>query len=150
MSLKYVHTNIVAKDWKKLVKFYTDAFDCVPVPPERDLSGEWLDAGTGLKDAHLQGMHLRLPGCGDEGPTLEIYSYTKSEAGASEIFANRIGFGHIAFRVENVFEVYEKALKCGGLKLGEISSHKVEGVGILTFVYLTDPEGNIIEIQKWD
>ena len=148
--MKYVHTNIVARGWKKLTQFYIDVFDCVPVPPERDLSGEWLDIGTGLKEVHLQGMHLRLPGCGDEGPTLEIYSYAKSEERQGEILANRIGFGHIAFRVENVYEVYEKAIKCGGQKLGEISSHKVEGVGILTFVYLTDPEGNIIEIQKWN
>jgi len=148
--MKYVHTNIVARDWKKLVKFYIDVFGCIPVPPERDLKGDWLDIGTGLKDAHLKGMHLRLPGCGEDGPTLEIFSYTKSEARPDEIFANRIGFGHIAFKVDNVEKVYDKALENGGKKLGEISSHKVEGVGILTFAYLTDPEGNIIEIQKWN
>jgi predicted enzyme related to lactoylglutathione lyase len=150
MSMKYVHTNIVAQDWKKLVQFYIDVFGCIPAPPERDLSGEWLDIGTGLKDAHLKGMHLRLPGNGDEGPTLEIYSYDKMENKPNEVLANRTGFGHIAFRVESVEEVYEKILTHGGKKLGEISRHEVEGVSNLTFAYLTDPEGNIIEIQKWN
>lgn len=150
MAIKFVHTNIIARDWKKLAKFYIDVFDCKPVLPERDLKGDWLDKGAALKDAHLKGMHLRLPGYGDEGPTLEIYSYSKMENKPDEIFANRIGFGHIAFRVDNVEEVLSKALSNGGIKLGEISQHVVEGVGLLTFVYLADPEGNIIELQKWD
>jgi predicted enzyme related to lactoylglutathione lyase len=150
MSMKYVHTNIISKDWKKLVQFYIDVFECTPAPPERDLKGEWLDKGAGLKNAHLKGMHLRLPGYGEEGPTLEIYSYSEMTDKPNVILANRKGFGHIAFRVDNVEEVYEKALENGGQKLGEISSHNVEGVGELKFAYLADPEGNIIEIQKWD
>ena len=40
----------------------------MPVPPERDLAGPDMDAGTGIPGAHLRGMHLRLPGRGDEGP----------------------------------------------------------------------------------
>ena len=31
----------------------------------------------------------------------------------------------------------------------EIVSAEVDGVGMLTFVYLADPEGNIIELQTW-
>jgi len=40
-------------------------------------------------------------------------------------------------------------LRHGGSKVGEIASSAVEGVGLLTFVYLADPEGNIIELQAW-
>lgn len=148
MNIKYVHTNIVAKDWKKLVQFYTDVFGCEPAPPERDLSGEWLDCGAGLKNASLKGMHLKLPGYGENAPTLEIFSYEEMEKRPDGVFANRLGFSHIAFRVDNVKEIYEKALESGGHRLGEISEHIINGVGKLTFVYLTDPEGNIIEIQK--
>jgi predicted enzyme related to lactoylglutathione lyase len=148
--IKYVHTNIIAKDWKKLVQFYIDVFDCIPVPPERNLSGEWLDKGAALKNAHLKGMHLRLPGCGDDGPTLEIYSYSEMADKPNDVLANRTGFGHIAFRVENMEKVYEKIIKHGGKKLGEITSHIVDGAGTVSFAYLTDPEGNIVEIQKWN
>lgn len=147
--IKYVHTNIIAKDWKKLVQFYTDVFGCIPVPPERDLSGEWLDKGAALKNAHLKGMHLRLPGCGDDGPTLEIFSYSEMLDKPINAFANRTGFGHLAFHVDSVEELYEKALRHGGKKLGEISINIVKGVGELKFVYITDPEENIIELQKW-
>jgi hypothetical protein len=72
---KYVHTNLSARDWRKLAAFYTDVFGCTFVPPERDYQGTELDRGTGLTGAHLRGAHFRLPSYGDSGPTLEIYSY---------------------------------------------------------------------------
>ena len=73
MPMKYVHTNLIAKDWRRLSAFYQEVFGCVPVPPERDLSGEWVDKATGISGAHIFGMHLRLPGYGDAGPTLEAF-----------------------------------------------------------------------------
>jgi len=76
MPIKYVHTNIVARDWRSLSRFYQKVFKCTPVPPRRDLSGHWLDQATGVPAAQLQGEHLRLPGYGKQGPTLEIFQYT--------------------------------------------------------------------------
>ena len=70
---RYVHINLVARDWRRLARFYQDVFGCVPVPPERNLPGAEMEAATGVTRAHLQGMHLRLPGAGLEGPTLEIF-----------------------------------------------------------------------------
>jgi len=60
-----------------LVRFYFEVFGCEPEGPERDMSGAWLDELTSLRDAHLTGVHLRLPGYGDDGPTLEIFSYDR-------------------------------------------------------------------------
>ena len=73
--MRYAHTNIVAKDWQKLSDFYINVFGCTIKPPERKLSGDWLDQATGLSKAELEGVHLLLPGHGDSGPTLEIFSY---------------------------------------------------------------------------
>ena len=79
MPTRYVHTNIISEDWQALARFYQEVFDCRPVPPKRDLSGDWLTRGTAVPDATFQGMHLRLPGYGDNGPTLEIYQYSVFE-----------------------------------------------------------------------
>ncbi|MEM1121387.1 MAG: VOC family protein [Bacteroidota bacterium] len=147
--MKYVHTNIISDDWRQLADFYTKVFNCQPVPPIRNQQGDWLDNGLGLKNAHLQGVHLRLPGWGDNGPTLEIYSYNKMEDKLPTV-PNRKGYGHLAFEVDNVAEVLGKLLESGGSKQGAISGKKVKGVGYITFVYAKDPEGNIIELQNWD
>ena len=69
---RYVHTNLVARDWRALATFYERTLGCTPVPPTRDFAGPVLEAGTGVRGASLQGVHLRLPGYADDGPTLEI------------------------------------------------------------------------------
>ena len=146
--MRYAHTNIVARDWKKLSIFYINVFNCTEKPPERKLSGEWLDKGTGLSKAELKGIHLLLPGHGDKGPTLEIFSY-KSTHESEPIMANYTGFTHIAFEVDDVDKILNKAIENGGKLLGRITEKEVEGVGLLKFLYFRDPEGNIIEIQSW-
>jgi predicted enzyme related to lactoylglutathione lyase len=147
-NARFVHTNLVARDWKRLARFYEQVFGCTPVPPERDLSGQWLDEATGLSSAHIRGIHLRLPGYGDTGPTLEIFQYTP-EMNPSTPAANRPGFGHIAFAVEDVEATRQAVLAASGGELGKVVSVEVASAGTITFAYLTDPEGNIIEVQRW-
>lgn len=147
--MRYAHTNIVAKDWKALAEFYCSVFDCKPLPPERRQSGAWLDRGTGLKNAKLAGAHLRLPGHGHDGPSLEIYQYADAIPGAKSA-PNRIGFGHLAFEVEDIDEVKSRVLMNHGAAIGKTTETVVDGVGKLTFIYMADPEGNILEIQHWD
>jgi predicted enzyme related to lactoylglutathione lyase len=148
MSVRYAHTNIISADWRRLVKFYETVFECVPVPPERAQSGAWLEQGTGVAGAELAGMHLRLPGYGDKGPTLEIYQYktmTQKPAPAP----NRKGFGHLAFAVDDVDAKLAEVIAHNGRALGEPVTTHIHGAGDIRFVYATDPEGNILEIQRW-
>ncbi len=148
MRASYRHTSIVASEWQALATFYEDVFGCEPMPPRRDLSGAWLDRGTGVRDAHLTGVHLRLPGHGDGGPTLEIFGYARSEPRPA-VAANREGIAHIAFEVDDVAAATRLVLEHGGSRVGDVTSAEVEGAGVLTFVYVADPEGNIVELQAW-
>jgi predicted enzyme related to lactoylglutathione lyase len=147
-EVKYVHTNIVSEDWEKLSKFYQIVFHCLPVPPERVQSGDWLEKGTGVKNASLKGIHLRLPGYGDSGPTLEIYEYEEMVKSVPAT-ANRKGLGHLAFEISDVKSTLDLIIDNGGRAIGEISEHFISGVGKIEFVYAADPEGNILEIQRW-
>lgn len=148
ISAKYTHTNLVAKDWRKLAHFYEQVFGCLPVPPERDLAGRWLEEATGIPNAHLRGLHLRLPGYGADGPTLEIFQYDLEAAGLDPA-PNRPGFAHIAFAVDDVESALAMVLSAGGGAIGKRVSLAVPGAGTVEIVYATDPEGNIIELQKW-
>jgi hypothetical protein len=38
----------------------------------------------------------------------------------------------------------------GGSKLGDISQRKAENLGTVSVIYVTHPDGNIIELQHWD
>ena len=145
---KYGHTNLIARDWRALSFFYQRVFGCDPVPPERDYSGPELEAGTGVKGSTVKGVHLRLPGHGSNGPTLEIYSYSIA-ADSLRPEVNRPGFGHIAFAVPDVREAQREVLDAGGSALGEIVTLQTATGARVTWCYVRDPEGNIIELQSW-
>jgi lactoylglutathione lyase len=145
---RYAHTNLVARDWKLLSRFYIKVFGCKVKPPERNLKGQWLDRLTAIAGSHINGIHLSLPGYGPEGPTLEIFQYSR-EPKSKLPRINQPGFGHIAFSVKNVRQLLSKVERNGGGRVGEMVSAEIDGVGFINVVYARDPEGNIIEIQKW-
>ena len=147
--MKYVHTNLVARDWRRLVAFYERACGCVRVFPERDLAGATVERGSGVPGARIQGIHLRLPGLGGGGPTLEVFQYADLVS-AGEPVANRVGFGHIAFAVDDVAAARAAVLDAGGSALGTIEVTVIPSVGRITWTYVRDPEGNIIELQRLD
>jgi catechol 2,3-dioxygenase-like lactoylglutathione lyase family enzyme len=145
---RYGHTNLIAKDWRALARFYESVLGCVPVPPERHYRGENLERGTGVSGAEVRGAHLRLPGHGPDGPTIEIFTYT-TLADRPATAVNRPGFGHIAFMVDDVGAAREEVLAAGGRAIGEVVTLTAPDGARVTWTYVTDPEGNIIELQNW-
>jgi lactoylglutathione lyase len=93
-------------------------------------------------------MHLVLPGYGAGGPTFEVFQYSKERTSGTAT-TNKAGYSHIAFAVQDVAKALEKMERHGGGRVGEVVSAEIEGVGHINFVYARDPEGNIIELQKW-
>ena len=146
--IRYAHTNLIAKNWKNLSAFYEEVFGCTPIKPDRNLSGEWLDKATGLENAEIRGIHLRLPGYGVDAPTLEIFEYGEMPERPS-INTNTPGFSHIAFAVDDVSGLADKVIAYGGSIIGDLTERRIDRVGDLVFQYVCDPEGNIIELQSW-
>ena len=62
---------------------------------------------------------------------------------------NRPGFGHIAFSVEDVAGARAEVLAAGGKPVGEVVTVTLPGGAQVTWCYVTDPEGNVIELQSW-
>lgn len=145
--LRYAHTNLIARDARALVDFYKSVLGCESVGQTRDLSGDWLDRLTNIPGAHIVGEHLALPGCGGN-ITLEIFQYGK-EGPASAHGIDVPGFQHIAFEVDDVAETLAAVRARGGGQLGELVTADYPDGRRATFVYATDPEGNILELQSW-
>jgi catechol 2,3-dioxygenase-like lactoylglutathione lyase family enzyme len=146
--IRFVHTNIVAKDVSKLINFYKAVLHCESIKETRDLKGDWLNKFTNLKDAHITGEHLLLPGYDEKHPTLEIFAYDEiKDSIMAEI--NRPGIAHLAFEVDDIESVLSDVLAAGGSTVGEVVTVKYSDNLEAVFVYARDPEGNIIELQSW-
>ena len=148
IDARFGHVNVIARDWRRLADFYEAVFGMEIVPPLRDYRGPDLEAGTGVAGAALRGAHLRLPGLGPDGPTLEIYQY---EAGPEPLAAaaNRPGYQHIAFAVPDVAAARSVVLAGGGGTVGSVVTATTADGRRVTWTYVTDPEGNMIELQSW-
>jgi [ribosomal protein S5]-alanine N-acetyltransferase len=145
---RYVHTNIVAKDAKRLIEFYKTVLHCESIGETRDLRGEWLDKLTGLSNAHITGEHLLLPGYGKDHPTLEIFQYDELPEDSSRAI-NRPGLAHLAFAVDDVAAALAAVFAAGGSAVGERIVVNYPDGRTLDAVYAYDLEGNILELQSW-
>lgn len=51
--------------------------------------------------------------------------------------------------MDDVAAATRLVLEHGGSHVGHVTSAEIQGAGALTFVYVADPEGNIVELQAW-
>lgn len=84
----------------------------------------------------------------ESGPTLEIFQYSPQIEDKNKAI-NGQGFSHIAFAVDDVDSALALVKREGGSQIGEVVTTEIAQTGKITFVYAKDPEGNIIELQKW-
>lgn len=147
-GIRYAHTNLVANDWKHLQDFYVQVLGCEPAGSERHNQGPAFDALTGFTGGSVAGRHLRLPGHGERGPTIEIFQFSQNDPTLPTSLL-RPGFAHLAFEVPDVEQKREEILKWGGRDYGKLATIDIPGAGRLTLIYMTDPEGNIVELQRW-
>ena len=73
-----------------------------------------------LRGAHLTGAHLRLPGHGETGPTIEIFPYDALDCSIRARDVARPGWGHVAFQVPEVPAAVDAVLSNGGGQVGDV------------------------------
>jgi catechol 2,3-dioxygenase-like lactoylglutathione lyase family enzyme len=152
MKTRLAHVSITAKDLDRLAEFYRKALGFTEARPEKSFSGAWLEKGTGVPGASIRRVHLRLPGSSPDGALLELIEYSASIDGSTPPAANRTGLRHIAIETgtaEELARLHDLVIEHGGSGLGDISENHIDGLGTVTFVYMTDPEGNIVELLYW-
>jgi hypothetical protein len=81
-------------------------------------------------------------------PLLEIFNYNILKE-KPDVAVNRPGFGHIAFVVDDVPSAREAVLAAGGRPVGKVVTLTTAAGSKVTWVNVTDPEGNVIELQSW-
>lgn len=142
--MRFDQVKILASDLDLLVGFYEEALDCeVVVPPMS--TDNVVARGVGVPDGTVILCALRLPGRGGRGPVLELYSVEGDVPGH---WSYQPGQGQLAFEVDDLESAIGKVISAGGSNLGEVVEWQGPSGTTARFVYLRDPEGNIVDLYS--
>jgi catechol 2,3-dioxygenase-like lactoylglutathione lyase family enzyme len=133
---------MIVRDADRSAAFYQNALSCRLLSPIRDFSDEALARGIGAPGARIRLAFLSLPGL-EEGPILELYQFPDRD---QSHWPYQPGQGHLALQVEDVREAAERVVEEGGSYLGEIVTWRAPSGNLATFVFMRDPEGNVIDL----
>lgn len=134
----------LCSDVEGLAAFYQEALDCEVVVPALTTE-EVVSRGVGVPDATVTLSTLRLPGRGDRGPVLELYSV---DGAVPDEWNYHPGSGQLALGVDDLELAIGGVIAAGGNQLGEVVEWEGPSGASARFVYMRDPEGNIIDLYS--
>ena len=141
--MRFDQVKILARDPEALASFYQGALDCEIVVPLQDIDDDAVPRAVGVPDADVKLTVLRLPGRGEHGPVLELYSVSGERP---KDWHYQPGQGQLAFEVEDLETAMGRVGGAGGNKLGDVVEWQAPSGATARFVYMRDPEGNIIDL----
>jgi catechol 2,3-dioxygenase-like lactoylglutathione lyase family enzyme len=137
----FVHVGLVVEDLDEIVRFLALlGFDC---DEPTVYSGEWIDRIIGLENVTVEVVMARAS---DGSDIFEVVRFHSPSAGAGEPApaANHPGLRHIAFTVDDVRSVVDRAREAGWDTVGEIVDYE----NIYLLCYVRGPEGLIVELAE--
>lgn len=140
--MRFDQVKMVARDVEALAGFYEVAIGCDLISPITDFRDEVLARGVGAPGTHLRMAWLSLPGTSEGGTLLELYQLV----GWHGDWPYRPGQGHLAFEVDDVPTAVDRVVSAGGSSLGEIVDWKAPSGNLARFVFMRDPEGNVVDL----
>lgn len=140
--MRFDQVKFLARDAETLASFYEEALGCEIVVPPQDVD-DAVSRAVGVPDAVVKLTVLRLPGRGEHGPVLELYSVNGDRP---PDWHYQPGQGQLAFEVEDLEQAMGRVGGAGGNKLGDLVEWEAPSGARARFVYMQDPEGNIIDL----
>ncbi|HEX4753060.1 MAG TPA: VOC family protein [Solirubrobacterales bacterium] len=103
-------------------------------------AGPDADEGTETPDANIDISWLAHP---QGGPKLELLRYQNQPTGRAA-HNSKVGAAHLCIRVEDVTSEYERL---SGEEVSFVSAPHEDEFGVV-WVYLRDPDGNVVELLQ--
>lgn len=143
---KFRHIALIVKDMNSIIEFYVNTFGCI-VKRDFEINSEEFQKGIGIENASARCVHLVIPDSEVEIELFQFYKPHNSEIRKQEI--NDSGIRHFAIVIENMKDAIVE-LKSKGILIHSdpIRFEKPKEIKGFCFVYIKDPEGNIIELNE--
>jgi catechol 2,3-dioxygenase-like lactoylglutathione lyase family enzyme len=131
------HQGIRVTEIERSVRFYADAFGAEavtrPFPIEGDFPEQMFEGPPGVA---FRLCHLRF-----ESGMVELFEFTSPREESAPVHPSQANIMHLGFVVDDVEATAERVLAAGGRQVFPITEW-----GEHRLTYVTDPDGNVIEI----
>ncbi len=143
------HVGFVVSDLDSSLRFYCDGLGLVL--RHRQLQhNAYTSSLVGYPDAVLEIAQLRFADVEPppSGHVIELISYEQPPSAPADLERSTLAAGHLAFIVEDVFEMSER-LRSFGARLINEPIEITEGINVGGWdVYLHDPDGITLELLQ--
>jgi catechol 2,3-dioxygenase-like lactoylglutathione lyase family enzyme len=137
------HINIVVKELEAAKTFFR--LLGFQEGDSSELKGEWISSVVGLENVNAVYQAMHLPGSSVQ---VELIEYRNppadSEPGISK--ANRLGYRHLAFSVDNLEQTMQDLRKHNIRFLSEMQVYEKRGKKL---VYFYGPDGILLELSEY-
>ena len=140
------HVAMVVEDLELMIAFYTSVFG-LQVIQRYETAAEEFRRGVDLPEARAKAAHLQVP---NSPVQIEMFQYADSpQPDARRSRADVPGYRHMAFVVDDLDQACVRLRELGIEFFSDpISLRLPDSSGSVRFVYFTDPEGNIVELNE--
>lgn len=140
----FLHVGLTVSDMDKIIDFYTRYFDFT-VEHRGVFSPEFIAARPQLykleNGVYSEFAFLKSP----DGIVIELFCFSELVA-AEPVVWNQPGYHHICLKVKSVPEAYQE-MTAGGVEFFFEPAVKGDPINNQYWIFLKDPEGNMIELQ---
>jgi catechol 2,3-dioxygenase-like lactoylglutathione lyase family enzyme len=131
------HQGIRVGEMERSIRFYAEAFGAEPVTRPFTIEGEFAEEQfEGPTGVSYRLCHLRFA-----SGLIELFEFTEPREETVPVHPTRAGIMHVGFVVDDVEATVERVTAAGGRLVFPVTAW---GANRLT--YVTDPDGNVIEI----
>lgn len=143
---RFRHIAIIVRDMDVMKDFYKTVFGCIE-KRDFEISSKEFQKGVGLKNASARSVHLTIPNSAVEIELFQFFEPHNSKWDNAEI--NDFGIRHFALVIENMNDAILE-LKARGVAIHSepVRFDRPREIQGFCFVYIKDPEGNIIELNE--
>jgi catechol 2,3-dioxygenase-like lactoylglutathione lyase family enzyme len=143
MTVRIDHITIVVRDSERAKEFFQKLG--FVVKQEGELSGEWFDTLTRLKNVKARYTVLSLAG-NETNIELLTFDYPEGEECPAIDIPMTIGYRHVAFAVDDINNVVSKFKKQGVKFFSDIQEYKKTKKKLC---YFYGPEGILLELAEY-
>lgn len=143
--IRVSHTGLCVSDLQKSLRFYTEGLGFVLA--DTYTAGNEVAAAAEIASTTQLTSQMIVK----DGLRLELLWWAEpGTCGTPSAVRNHMGLTHLSFAVDDVADIAARLVALGATVIESTRTHFSHGPMSVDLLFVTDPDGNRIELLNWD